>query len=160
MTNGVAPYTGTEPGTQFSLALAGADSISIQNYDEWGTGSDTGLSVQNVGAVIAIGSTGNPNTRKISFVSFSASMPSFAHSAIAPDETGTNYYSLDTRYVNEGVVNLATGAVSGVRLHTKLVNDYYSESEPALVTMDCSGTMNFNNMTLQLAVGGFAHAAE
>lgn len=154
--SGAPPYSGFEPGTQHAGSLLTADEFAIENEGSWGAGTDSGLSVTDVGAVFGISSTGDPATRRITVTAFSADLAAFAHSAITPDSTGTNHFALDGGFANSGTVTLQSGTVSDLKIHTLLTNAYYDETNPVPVVLNCSGTFNPVTRRLQLTVDGFA----
>lgn len=127
-------------GNSYSAALSTSTSGTYTNWGSWGTANDT-VTPGDYGLVFDLESHSNPNLRRLNVSQFTASIPSFIHGATSPDETGTNLFSLRPEYNNDGEVDIATGSFT-LRLHATLTNDHYDSSDPAIVVLDISGTID------------------
>ncbi len=150
--NAVSPYTGLEPGTQYSAESTSFESFDIENMNDWGTSTDAGLNIENLGVVVSLAATGDPGVREIRIESLSAEIPSFAHSAVAPSETGTNHFTLNGNYVSKGTLNVQTGTITNLKIYSLFTNSYFSGASAAHAVLNCSGSLNVGTETLTLTI--------
>jgi hypothetical protein len=143
-------------GSELSGGTTLAGSFAIQNGNDWGTGTDTNLTISTGGMHVRL-EAGAPGTRTIVIETLHAEIPSFAHSYIAPALTGTNVFTLRQGYYVAGSLNLTTGAVNFTKVPLDLTNNYFTSSSPAHVFVDVAGTANFSTKTLSLSITGNSH---
>lgn len=142
-------------GAAYCAALHSTDSFTMNNQDEWGTVQNEQVpAVYSAGIVFEFEANENPNLRTIHVTSFTARIPTFAHSKIAPYLTGQNNFDLDGA-ANYGQVDMTTGEFF-VDLHAKLTNNVYHNQDPRFVKMRVSGTMDPETLDLTAFVDGIA----
>lgn len=142
-------------GNVYSASLSSASSAVVTNWGTWGIENDV-IAPSAYGLVFELSSHSDPGlrTRKVSH--FSATIPSFLHSATDPNETGVNRLTLSGEYNNEGEIDTATGDFT-LRLHATLTNAYYGSEDPATVVLDCTGHVDVVSGTISVEISGFAY---
>lgn len=144
-----------EPNTR--LTLSQADSFDIQNSNTWGTARDTGISPTSLGATVYILSHSDPGKRTLKVETFALTIPSFVHSASAPNSTGENYFYRRPGFSTTATLDINTGSFNDMILYAFLENDYYTSNDPALVRFELSGVFDPAAQSLSLDVDGMAY---